>query len=499
MNAGIGVPNAMWWVQAKLTGGAGRITLYGFVWLLLVVLASAAARYSLRDEPPTFAVEIILNVLAGTQLVLLILWACNSIFRAMVRDIDSSMLESHRLSPMSASAVVLGYMVGPFLPVLIFFAINVVAGLVLLRSVGISPVDWLAGNGFLLALAPLTWTVTVLLGIGRRKPFNPLLALFLIGSFGAPLFIIPGLGIFSGAFAAIVAGSYLFRAPFIEPAPEIALIGIALIMTVIWFRAAMRKFDRPDLPAFGVWRAFGLLLIWLVFAAAPLLFVSYADKATLAAMGGAVRDFAEHGFIANSLAATMDASVVMALFPMGAVAFSRVRAVDGRAHGRAVRTWLTGSGPALAAALVLCLAAVDRRGVPAQTLFLTWTAIAASLVTVESAIVLRGLNNKPAVRLVVMIVLFLWAAPLLTDLWYREYQQAVSEMRRELPATVISGFSPFGSVWELFSRDGAPLIPGVVAQVGFALIYAALAHRALRRRAAGAAPAVPPPPAPSSP
>ncbi|NOT01930.1 MAG: hypothetical protein HOP29_15050 [Phycisphaerales bacterium] len=487
MSAGIGVPNAMWWVQAKLMGGAGRITLYGFVWLFLVVLGSAGARYALRDELPTFAVDVIVKMLAGAQLVLVILWACNSIFRAMVRDVDSTMLESHRLSPMSASAVVLGYMVGPFLPVLVFFAINVVAGLFLLRSVGISPVDWLAGNGFLLALAPMTWIVTVLLGIGRKKPFNPLLALFLIGSFGAPLFVVPGLGIFSGAFAGVVAGSYLFGAPIIEPAPEIALIGVALIMTGIWFRAAMRKFHRPDLPAFGVWRAFGLLLIWLAFAAAPLLFVAYADQATLDAMGSVVGELFEHGFIVNSLAATMDASIVMALFPIGAVAFARVRAVDGRTHGRGTRTWLTGSGPAVAAALLLWLAAVDRRGVPAQTLFLTWTAVAASLVTVESAIVLRGLNNKPAVRLVVTIVLFLWAAPLLTDLWYREYQQAMSEMRRELPATVISGFSPFGSVWKLFAREGASLIPGVAAQVGIALIYASTAHRALQKRGAGIA------------
>ena len=54
--------------------------------------------------------------------------------------------------------VILGYVVGPNLQILMMYALGTVVGSVMIRwgTVGVS--TWLAGNLYMLLVAPMTWT-----------------------------------------------------------------------------------------------------------------------------------------------------------------------------------------------------------------------------------------------------------------------------------------------------------------------------------------------------
>ena len=90
------------------------------------------------------------NVMLGIQAALLVLHGCNAIHRVLLRDYQTRMFESHRLTPMSNHAVVLGYLIGGGGHPLMMFGVNLVFGTIL-SFLGSSR------RGFGCAATPCSW------------------------------------------------------------------------------------------------------------------------------------------------------------------------------------------------------------------------------------------------------------------------------------------------------------------------------------------------------
>ncbi len=255
----------MLYVQYHLQGGARRFATIAVGYVLVCVLALLGYRRAAAlDSWRTVALHA-LRTLAYAQGVICVLVGSNMVYRALFRDHQSRMSESHRLSPMSDISVVLGYMFGGPLQALLLFGINLAVG-TLLASIAMSPVKtFLGGNALLLSCAMTVWSLAIFWGVGHNKPVSPvgpLIGLLFAGNM--LLLFLPGAALLFGIYAASLALWIMMGGA--SPGTEaVYLIAVSnLIFTWFWLRAACARYRRPELPALNGLRGSLLLLMWLV-------------------------------------------------------------------------------------------------------------------------------------------------------------------------------------------------------------------------------------------
>ena len=458
------IPNAMWWAQLHLLGGPRRLISTGLASLFIALSATIGFRYLDRGMKLASYCDGVITILAWIQMLVIILGGCNAVFRAVTRDVTSKMMESHRVSPMTSFGVVSGYVFGSTVQVLSIYVIGTVFGVVVIRwgTIGLS--DWLAGNLYLLIVAVMAWTVTVLFNVAGRKPVNPLGVMIVISMLsGSLMMFVPAFGLLSGFFAAWVGHQLMLGNALVEPGVGVTLAVVTLGMAHLWGRAAMRLYRRPDLPAFGTLRALGLLAIWV---AACGLGTALREST---ALQGVVLD---HG---NDLSivvmVSMAASLLIALLPIGSAASAQCRLARG---GRPVYlgdTMRVGLAATAATALMMTL-----------FMWLTWDrnnglkdvadgfiALLASLAAVGGLFTLLYAKQRRPTFIVLIFVAVLWAVAPLLDSWNRTLVANIDQ-----PPSVLFGFSPVGTLAELIFHLDADLRPGLVFQlvVGATLWYA---------------------------
>ena len=258
------MPLAMWRVHYDLLGGKRRA---GLVLLGYAVAVSAGLYMFRRVLPDTSLADFsagFVNFLIAAQGLVLVAGGSNAIYRAMLRDFDLRMLESHRLTPMSNVSVILGYATGPTLQMLFIAALNLLLG-VLFCILGKKPlIAWLGGNALMVVGAAVFWSFTVFIGLRKVKPLNPTVFMALVGMFGLPALPIPAIGSFLGLYP-IICGFGIAREDFKLPIGLIAAVaGVSLIVIAFWFSVAAAKYRRPDLPALNGFRGLVLLTLWLL-------------------------------------------------------------------------------------------------------------------------------------------------------------------------------------------------------------------------------------------
>lgn len=258
------LPLAMWRVHFDLLGGNRR----GGLIALGYVIAMAVGLYLFRRALPDMSIADFsagfVNFLIAAQGLILVAGGSTSIYRAMLRDFDLRMLESHRLTPMSNWSVVLGYVTGPTLQILFIAGLNLMVGS-LFSLIGNKPlIAWLGGNALMLLGASVFWSFTVFIGLRRAKPLNPTAFLALVGMFAVPTMSIPAIGSFIGIYP-IMSGFIIAREDMKIPLGLVAAVSIvSMVIVTFWFSLSAAKYRRPDLPALNGLRGLILLVIWML-------------------------------------------------------------------------------------------------------------------------------------------------------------------------------------------------------------------------------------------
>ena len=458
------VPNAMWWAQLHLNGGPRRLISTGFATVCIAASAFIGFRYVDRSIALTAYCDGVITVLAWIQMLVIIVGGCNAVFRAVTRDVTSKMMESHRVSPMTSFGVVSGYVFGATIQVLCIYAIGTVVGVIVIRwgTIGLS--DWLGGNLFLLIVAIMAWTITVLVNVAGRKPVNPISVIVVISIISGTLMpLVPAFGLLSGFFAGWIGHRMMMGDPVVAVNEVSTLAVITVGMTLLWGRASMRLYRRPDLPAFGTLRALGLLAIWEAVCGIGALIQKSPTLPQMMRNGSAD--------LPVVVMVSMAISLLIALLPVSSAANARCRVARG---GRSVYLGDTMSTVLAATASAALLMALF--------MWLTWglnngwrdvangfVASVASLAAAGGLFTMLYARQRRPTLIVLLFIAVLWAVPPLLDSWNRAWISTLDQ-----PPSVLFGLSPFGTLAELVLELGADLRPGLAFQllVGATLWYA---------------------------
>ena len=261
--------NAIAWASIHLRGGWKN---YAWTTAGFATLLGACFAYYLHSTPlrGAGAMSAWNGVLFLMQTMILMLYGCTTIGGAIRRDITNGLIFSHRLMPISPAAAVTGYIFGPALQAMLLAAVSFVMGTAGAASVGLSLHGWFVSNASIIFLVLFLWVSVAFAGFLTKNAFSGLFGLIVSAIPGGGLLLnfVPALGVLMspivGAFMMVAtrggAGTRL------TPAFGFSL-GAQIALGAIFFRGAMRRYRRDDVPALGTLLSFLLLGAWVVTSA----------------------------------------------------------------------------------------------------------------------------------------------------------------------------------------------------------------------------------------
>ncbi len=254
----IGPNNALAWAHFRLRGGWKRSISFSLgIIALLAMLSIGAHRLNPDGGRTTWAWAMGLLAL---QAACLLLFIPARIGTAVKQDVQSRMIESHRLMPMPPAHAVAGYIVGPAMQPMVFAAFNFILGGLTAAAASVDFSRWALANAILLAFAVFVWVASVFGALGTRAAG---LSVFLIVfspyfSQGYVLSMLPGMT----AIVSPVMGGTIFdlrNSGFRLPAPYAIAIAAQIYFGTICFIGAARKYRSAD--AIGLSTLLGICLI----------------------------------------------------------------------------------------------------------------------------------------------------------------------------------------------------------------------------------------------
>ena len=480
-------PLAMWRVLHQLNGGHRRMVAVGAVYAVVLGFGTYALHWVLRNEVSTeeFAGGA-LNFVSALQLLIVLVGGCNAVHRGLLRDYETKMIESHRLTPMSNLTVVAGYVFGGSCQILLLFLINATLGLLLCALAGYGPRNWLWGNALVLSLGIFLWTGTVFAGIRQGKPINPTGIVVLIGMLTMPLLLLPGAGLMLGVYGAYMAISVLYNLYEIS-APEAALmVGLTLFLTGFWATAAAARYRRPDLPALNAFRGLLMLFFWLLFSSIGIVGFSAFTQNTM-------RNAFDPSMMRGQWIATLVTSLLVACVPISSTALCHLLV----RRGSSPRDWVDRVPDlpvVLLAVLLICLIPgitgwtiwtqlLDpEQGTGRTALAWLYTAMACllALITARGVYVMAYVRGRGPASPTVLLAL-LWIFPPILDVL-----RSLTFDHMEYVESWLMGCSPAGTLLIIWSDNGAGLwesllLPGLAFQLLLVLFFTLVAGRRKRQ------------------
>jgi hypothetical protein len=277
--------NPLFWLHLRISGSARTNLIIVVAYVAIVIMFTggsyyvAAAEAGAKVGPQTYArVDaawlVIMTVAQGAFLLLL---APSAIRRAVQRDFDSGMIESHRLSPMSNLKIVLGYMSGAPIQAMMLYAVSLLFGTYFATRYALSPglggtiglrttlSGWYFAQGCMLVVAAMIGAFTLLTSLATRGKGNIIGVAILIGVFGgwAAIFVIPGLALLAGVLSGWILIGLLTSAK-VGGDPRIIVVSTLLqvVFCVIMLAAACGKLRSPNRAVFTIELGLILLIVW---------------------------------------------------------------------------------------------------------------------------------------------------------------------------------------------------------------------------------------------
>ena len=489
MSDRIRLPLPLWHVQFQLLGGLRRLIVLPLAAVLILTVAIYAT-HRLSQMPFVRISRYVLWFLAGLQMFVTVLAGCNAIHRAMLRDYQNKMMESHRLTPMSNLATVLGYLLGAPLHTLVLFLVFTATGMVVSR-IGNKPVDvWVLGNLLLLSGTVMLWSGAVFLGMRQEKPLNPTPFVVGFAALSAPLAAVPALGLLTGVYAGWLGLWLMVGTLAVPPDAAIVVVVVSLAYTIFWVSAAAVKYRRPDLPALTGARGLFLLGMSLIIGTGGIVAFKY-----IAINTSSLGEFYRPGLVRTQWLVTMIGALLLAAVAVGGSVKCRVLESRGTSlRGRSDR--MSPLTIAILSAFMICaiMAGVGSTiwrgflpGIESDLLrdnmalyarVWGWTTAACLLATLTFRSLLEiGFRSFSSPKILVFVFLAVaWAAPPMLDAALRE---SMREMHAFGDYSWVTAASPPGMLGAIWIRLDVPLWPGAVAQL---VVLVGLAFVARRTR-----------------
>ena len=466
------LPLPIWRVQYQLQGGHKRMALSAIITATVLTVGFVSFRYYNRLDPLDVVANWAILAFAWIQPLVLILAGCHAVYRAILRDFNTKMLESHRLTPLSNRSVTLGYLFGSTIQVMVIAVVVCAFGAVLAGLGGSTISNWMAGNLLLALAALLLWAIVVFLGMQPKKPQNPAAGLIATALCTFLFLFAPGAGLLFGTFAAFY-GIGAITGNMIPGTPEItALTLVSLTITAFWWFTAAAKYRRPELPALNAPRGLLLLGMWLVFSAAGMGVFSWFGGR----LGGG---FGDPGFAATQWTGTLGISLVFALFPINGTVHLRIllqRGASPRHRGDRISDVTTSAAAAVMVCVIMCgvgypvwtdlVVESSRDSVPLGSAFWAWgctfAAILTALFLARAALSITYPLIRTAPRFIALApVIFIWVAPAVLDAAIAEAGRSYSDPFELSP---LFGCSPIGTMILMWTEATAPVLPGLGVQ-----------------------------------
>jgi len=272
--------NPMFWLNLRINGSvSGNFVVVGVFFFLIAALAGTS--YYFNDPRDHGNIDgVWLAIVSAAQALFVLILTPAAVRKAVLRDFQTGMIASHRISPMSNLKVVLGYLTGAPVQPFMLYGAGLILGSVfvsrfawtaqnpVLGSVPAAMGGWLVVHACVLMLAALIASLVLLSALateGKANFAGPLIIAAMMGGW-ALLFYVPGIALIIGlmggsAVLAVLQGNAA------RDSLQAILLGAALQLplSLIFIAASCRKFRRPWEAMFSVPLAF-LLLAFLGFA-----------------------------------------------------------------------------------------------------------------------------------------------------------------------------------------------------------------------------------------
>jgi len=276
--------NPFLWLHPRI-GGNLRTYLLAVAAFPVLVIVFAGFSYWVVDPKDRAPLDgVWLMIISVAQGAFLLLLAPAAVRRAVQRDFQSGMIESHRISPMSNLTVVLGYMIGPPLQSMLLYAASVALGTFFLSRFALTPGQaavsglgrilggWYFAQGCLLVLAFAATAFVLVTALSSAGKTNALTALMIAGILGgwSIVYLVPGLALLLGLLSTGVLLSWILPVPTIRSDPGVIFTAAVLQLAtgLLLLGAACRKFRAPHRSLFSIPAALLLLVVFGVALAA---------------------------------------------------------------------------------------------------------------------------------------------------------------------------------------------------------------------------------------
>ena len=269
--------NPFYWLHLRISGSARTNVVIVSVFAA-VIIAFYSISFSIvdrNDAPSLNGTWLMIMTLA--QAAFLLLLGPAAVRRAVQRDFDNGMIESHRLTPMSNLKVVLGYLSGAPVQAEMLYAVSLLFGIYFASRYALSPgLGGVVGlqatllgvcfaQGCLLMLSLMICSMILLSALATRGKANVIGIMVVVCLFGGWMAIafVPGLSLLLG----IMSGTVLFTVITKgqtggDPSVIAAAALLQLLFSLIALRAACGQLRGLDKPLFSIRLGLLLLLVW---------------------------------------------------------------------------------------------------------------------------------------------------------------------------------------------------------------------------------------------
>ncbi len=278
--------NPLLWLHLRIAGNP-RSNLWIALLFAAAVLGFSTLTYSLPDGPPRATLDAVwLGIVTAAQAVFLLVLAPAAVRRSVQRDVQTGMIESHRISPMSNLRIVLGYLSGAPIQAFILYGTALALGVYFASRYGasigtttrmpslVAPGSLptlqavFGGWGFLqlqlLDSCFMLCSVVLLTAIATGGKANPIGVLVIAGVFGGwvAVIFVPGLALLTG----VMSGGALLQSLMSGTVKgDMRVLSTSMIFQavfgVLFTAAACGRLRRPEHAVFALPLSLALLAV----------------------------------------------------------------------------------------------------------------------------------------------------------------------------------------------------------------------------------------------
>ena len=488
--------NPLFWVHLQLVSGLRNVLLVSGLYIAVFVGGSLLVY---RTSGPTAPFAPIaagaLGIVTLSQGLFLLLLGPGAVHKALQRDFQSGMMESHRIAPLSGPRIAIGYLTGGHVQAGGLYLASLVMGTFFASQMALplAVSAWWAGQLCLLCLALMFSSLVMLVSIASRGKVNVIVIIAITCFVGGWVIVrfVPGLALLGGAMTGQMLWSFFTGGTKIASGTPVAIAAMVaqLALAMTFLAACFRKVRFPERPLFPVPLAFLLLGFSGAILAGGIELVSELSGLGIPTSGA---ELARMQLLLSTIT-----FIIVAQFPLIAAAVECFFADRARAFGAAYqvtrRSALLAVPMILAVATVLLVAVllkqILRQGVTGHgdlsSALHGYRQFAAILIALLTSfwidfnwIYFAKVRGKSMFWAVALSAIILKAFPIVLD-GILIFAAAMRDEDMTLVDGYFSGASPIGTLILCTSEGGWPW-PGLLVQIGFAVIATLLGVKARR-------------------